>query len=480
MKLIILTTIVLVCSLANSAQSTSTTTARSALDPTQWGVVYDVPDTKKVKLTPGVTYFKDSSSELQVDIYSPPGAKQNEKRAAVIFLNAIGDQPNNKVKSWGIYSSWPRLVAAHGMVGISMDANSSRIQESLASLFSFIEKDGAKYGIDATRLGVYAASANVTQSTIYLMSDRASKGVRAAALYYGSSPARETRIRKDLPVLFIQAEGDLAGLGQQSLPLWQRVAEARAPWTMVFGSNLIHAFDAFQDDDESRRLVMQTLAFWKTHLEPVPQPGWERSEARDIVAATYSNDPQRIADRLVPYIAKNPSDAQARVFLARAFSNLGRVEESVAEFEKALAIAPNNMFAISGLGQARFRQRRYADAETLLSKAIDGGFVNSQIYGQLAFAQLSANKNAEALKNYENAFRVGIPPGANTRGIAYYNMACAYVRLKEFDKAFEMLGKAVDEGYTVRESFETDTDLVPLRSDDRFKTLLNRLPAATN
>ncbi len=453
---------------------------RSPLDPTNWGVVYDVPETKGVTVKNGVTYFKDASSDLQIDIYSPPKSKTSDKLPAVIFLNAIGDQPDNKVKSWGIYSSWPRLVAAHGMVGISMDADNTRIQDSLKALFSFLERDGAKYGIDPTRLGVYAASANVTQSTIYLMSEGAAKGIQAAALYYGSSPSAETRIRKDLPVLFILAEGDMGGFGQQSVTLWQRVTEARAPWTLLFASNMIHAFDAFQDDDDSRRIVMQTLAFWKTHLEPVRQPSWERSPAREIVAATYGNDSQKTADLLTAYIAKNPNDAQAHVSLARALSNLGKVDEAAVSFERALQIAPTDLAAMSGLGQTRFRQRRYADAETLLKKAIEGGFVNSLIYGQLAFSQLSSNKNEEAIRSYESAFRVGIPPGANTRGVAYYNMACAYVRLKNYDKAFEMLGKAIDEGYTARASFETDTDLSAIRSDARFATLLERLPKTQN
>jgi pentatricopeptide repeat protein len=57
-------------------------------------------------------------------------------------------------------------------------------------------------------------------------------------------------------------------------------------------------------------------------------------------------------------------------------------------------------------------------------------------------------------------------------------MACAYVRLKNHDKAFELLGKAIDEGYVNRRSFETDNDLDPLRSDARFQTLLGRLPKA--
>jgi hypothetical protein len=438
--------------------------------------VLDSPAAKNVSVVKDVTYMKDDRATLAIDIYRPPGAQAADSKPAVIFLNAIGDRPDGKVKNWGIYSSWPRLIAANGMIGISMDADANRIQESLAGLFAFLEREGPKHGIDPTRLGVYAASANTSQSIPYLMSDRAAKGIRAAALYYGMTPTAETRLRKDLPVLFILAEGDMGGLGQQAFPLWQKVMETRAPWTLMFASNMIHAFDAFQDDDDSRRIVMQTLAFWKAHLEPVPQPSWERSPAREIVASTYGNDAQKTADLLAKYIADNPRDAQAYVFRARALNTLGKVDESAAGYERALELAPDNMFAVGGFGQVRFRQKRYADAETLLSKAVSMGFRNSMIYGQLAYAQLAANKNTEALQSYESAFQMGIPSGANTRGLAYFNMACAYARLKNNDKALEMLGKAIDEGYADRESYEKDDDLKEVRKDPRFAALAGRLP----
>ena len=76
-----------------------------------------------------MTYLKDDRSTLGIDIYSPPGMKSGEKRPAVIFLNAIGDSPSGKVKEWGIYSSWPRLIAANGMIGISMDADGSNLRQ---------------------------------------------------------------------------------------------------------------------------------------------------------------------------------------------------------------------------------------------------------------------------------------------------------------------------------------------------------------
>lgn len=453
----------------------------SELSPTKWGVVLDSPEAKKVTVKKDVTYLKDDRSTLGIDIYSPPGMKPGEKRPAVIFLNAIGDNPAGKVKDWGIYSSWPRLVAAHGMVGISMDADGTRIQDSLRGVFSFLEKDGAAHGIDSTRIGVYAASANTTQSIVYLMGEHASKGIKAAALYYGATPTAETPIRRDLPVLYILAEGDLqGGFGQQSRNIWQRVSEAKAPWTLVFAADLLHAFDAFQDNDTSRRVVMQTIDFWRTHLQPVPQPTWEKSPAREIVAQTYGSDFQKTADLLAAYITNNPNDAQAHVMRGRALNSLRKYDDAAAAFESAQKIAPDHAAIPAGLGQVRFAQRRYEDAVPLLSKAIENGFRNSMIYGQLAFSQINLNRNEEAIRTYEQAFGAGIPPGANTRGVAYYNMACAYARLKNADKAFEMLNKAIDEGFTTRATYEGDKDLEALKADPRYSALIERLPRPAN
>ncbi len=474
MKGIILFVLIFTFSLSAFAQNNPQQT--SPLDGRLYGVVYDIPATKGVKVKTDVPY----SGNLTIDVYSPPNAKPNDTFPAVIFLNAIGDAPGNRVKNWGIYKSFPRLVAAHGMVGISMDMDGTRIQESLRALFDFIEKDGARHGIDASRLGVYAASANVTQSLVYLMGDGAAKGIRAAALFYGGAPAAETRLRKDLPVLFILAEGDLQGLGQTTANLWQRVSEARAPWTLQFASNLPHAFDAFSDNDESRRVIQQALAFWKSNLEPVPQPIEKPSAAREVIAALYANNPQKSAELLTKWVAENPRDSLAYQQLGRVLSQVQRYDEANAAYEKALELGGTDAGIYVGLGQIRLGQKRYDEAVNYLTKATEGGARNSFIYGQLALAQMSVNRNEDALKTYEKAFEMGIPAGANTRGLAYFNMACAYVRLKRNEKAFEMLNKAIDEGFVNRQTFETDTDLAPLRNDARFQTLLSRLPRAAS
>ncbi|MBX7173345.1 MAG: tetratricopeptide repeat protein [Pyrinomonadaceae bacterium] len=471
MKKIILFAIIFTFSLNLFAQ---TEEIKSPLDGRNYGVVYDIPATKNVTVKTDVPY----AGNLTIDVYSPPNAKPNDRFPAVIFLNAIGDAPNQmKVKKWGIYSSFPRLVAAHGMIGISMDMDGGRIQENLKGLFDFLEKDGVKYGIDSTRLGVYAASANVTQGSIYLLGENVSKNIKAAVLYYGGVP--NSAFRRDLPVLFVIAEGDMVRNGQQYATLWQKVSESRAPWTVMFASRMPHAFDAFADNDESRRIIQQTIAFWKSNLEPVPQPSWKPSFAREIVASSYDADSQKTADLLSKWIAQNPKDVVAYQQYGRVLSQLRRFDEANTAYEKALEYGGTDAGIYLGLAQMRFGQKRYEEAAANFAKAIEGGARNSQVYGQLAFTQMFLNRNEEAIKSYEKAFEAGIPPGANTRGIAYYNMACAYVRLKQTDKAFEMLNKAVDEGFANRNTLETDEDMKPIREDSRFQQLLTRLPKNT-
>jgi hypothetical protein len=161
----------------------------SIFDGRAWGVVLQHSDINRVDLKPNITYLSDSKGTLKLDVYLPPGTQPTDRLPAIVFLNAIGE--NNlpmKVKDWAIYRTWPQLIAANGYVGISMECDGTRVIESIKGVFSFIETEGPNYNIDVNRLGVYAASANVSRSVNYLMSAEASPGIKAAVLYYGGQP----------------------------------------------------------------------------------------------------------------------------------------------------------------------------------------------------------------------------------------------------------------------------------------------------
>ena len=56
-----------------------------------------------------------------------------------------------------------------------------------------------------------------------------------------------------------------------------------------------------------------------------------------------------------------------------------------------------------------------------------------------------------------------------------YNVACAYSNMRLIDEAIACLEKAVQNGFGHREWFENDSDLDPLRNDERFQALMKRL-----
>jgi serine/threonine protein kinase len=64
------------------------------------------------------------------------------------------------------------------------------------------------------------------------------------------------------------------------------------------------------------------------------------------------------------------------------------------------------------------------------------------------------------------------------RGIATYNVGCAWSLKGEKDKAFEALTNAIDYGFNDQRQFDTDSDLDSLRDDKRFDVLMQRLKAS--
>lgn len=57
----------------------------------------------------------------------------------------------------------------------------------------------------------------------------------------------------------------------------------------------------------------------------------------------------------------------------------------------------------------------------------------------------------------------------------YYNLGCVYSLSGNKDKAFEALNKSADLGFNKKNDYEFDTDLAPLKSDERWGELIKKL-----
>ncbi len=447
----------------------------SPLAPNAYGLVYDLPGTRDVKLHADVPYGVVGRDTLTLDIYVPPGLNARETRGVVLFVNGIGDRRPDRVKRWAIYSTWPRVVAASGLVGVSMDASSDSVMRSIESAIAFLTSArGARFGIDTGKLAIYAASANVGAALRYLGSSSRSGALRAAALYYGQPPSGAP---PKVPTLFIVAQGDVPQLRAGLEPLWRSVIDSAAPWTLVFGRDMPHAFDAFTDTDDARRLVRMTLDFWHTHLDPVPRftpRAGESVAGRRIVESFFARTPGRSVELLRAWIAEHPRDAAAHERLGASLVAVARPQEAEQAYRQALAIDSAYAPAHVGLGGLYLTSSRWADAVRALERAIALGQESSLLRGQLGYAFLALGRNEDGARSYERALALGVPPGP-ARATAAYNLACAYARLGRTDDAFRMLDEAVENGLTQRAQVENDEDLAPLRADPRYQELLQRL-----
>lgn len=161
--------------------------AASPYDVTTYPVVWTVPEAKNAKLVRGVKYAGEGAAAFVLDLAYPNGGDDRTRWPAVVFVNGVG----GKLNDWEIYRSWARLVAAHGLVGITAESDPAKPAESVRALFAYLGKESTALRLDSSRLAVWACSANV-RAALPLLMDGAPAGVRAAVILYGTGDAATT------------------------------------------------------------------------------------------------------------------------------------------------------------------------------------------------------------------------------------------------------------------------------------------------
>src|SRR5687768_17940222 len=111
-----------------------------------------------VDVRKNVTY----DGELELDFYRPKSATTVP---LVIFLNGVG-RPD--LKEWGQYTSWPRLVATRGMAAIAHETSGDDAAKQADALLRYVKADANELRIDASRIAIWACSANVRCGTAML------------------------------------------------------------------------------------------------------------------------------------------------------------------------------------------------------------------------------------------------------------------------------------------------------------------------
>ncbi|MBA4054168.1 MAG: hypothetical protein C0490_05600, partial [Marivirga sp.] len=189
----------------------------------------------------------------------------------------------------------------------------------------------------------------------------------------------------------------------------------------------------------------------------------------ELIAALYKNDSKASAHLLKQWISSYPNSLDATVI----YSSVLRKLKDYSEAGTLLANSPSqwkeNTSIIMEKALVKFGVNRDDEAKELLDPILTPGDQVRERYLYLSASLLDMGKFkiSDAYFGKAMAISAGSYP--------YYNRARAYTRLGEKDKAFDVLKKALDFGNNTRKDLEDDPELQSLKSDARWKMLMETL-----
>ncbi len=336
--------------------------------------VLRLPGMEKVVVRPNLVFKTAGERRLAFDLYLPAAAPAKGARPAlVVFANGVGDFGEIPLKDWGIYTSWARLTAASGMAAIVYNARTAEAVEDLRDLMQHLHAQAADLRIDPDDVCLWSSSANVRVVLPFAL-DPANRFVKAAVFYYGQmDPAV---FRADLPIFIARAGLDL-GWMNGSIDAWSAKAIAQnAPVTVANLPNGRHAFDAFDDNDASRAVVRQTLAFMQEALSPgYQQARLERAGPVSALALRLAKNWPAAAQAGAAWVQDEPANGYAKQVYGDALYNLKLYPEAGAAYAQAgdLGTVPSITWYNAACSYALAGDRDRA--VELLAKAIGTGYI---------------------------------------------------------------------------------------------------------
>ena len=257
-------------------------------------VVYSVPGMDRVVVRPDLKYTGAGGPHLLLDAYLPPRLRRGERRPAVLFIHG-SVPPGSRPKDMGVFKSWGRLAAAHGMVGVTFTHRlgfpQPRLEDAAADVRAAIEylrANAASLNIDGGRLCLAAYSGGGPLLSI-AMRERPPY-VRCLVAFYAFLDIQQSDMHRPheppealksfspitylsgdsaelLPMFVARAGLDEVPALNDSIDRFAREALGRnAPVTLFNHPRGPHAFDILTDDDRSREIIRAALDFMRTHL----------------------------------------------------------------------------------------------------------------------------------------------------------------------------------------------------------------------
>ncbi|MFQ5961077.1 MAG: tetratricopeptide repeat protein [Candidatus Methylomirabilales bacterium] len=165
-----------------------------------------------------------------------------------------------------------------------------------------------------------------------------------------------------------------------------------------------------------------------------------------------------------------PANTVAHLNLAYAYDRQGRIEEAVSQYQKVIDLEPGNFFAHNNLGALYDKQGLYEDAIREFEWALEIDPSNATAVENLE----NAKGNRATVREREERFAQALEKveADPTDPRASYELGRLYASFGEKKQALEWLAKALDLGFDDLRFMAEDPALVGLRDDPNFSRLL--------
>lgn len=174
------------------------------------------------------------------------------------------------------YQSWARIAAANGIVAIVPDLRAEpgtgnattpvrALGDDFQRLVTHLTEHASEYGVDPSRIAVYAAS-GATWAALPAVEDTRQSAIKAAVIYYGS--ANIQNFRRNLPLLWVRAGLDSERTNAAIASASSLALSQNAPVTLLNHPTGRHAFEGRDNNAATRAIIEQTIAFVKYATMP--------------------------------------------------------------------------------------------------------------------------------------------------------------------------------------------------------------------
>ena len=287
---------------------------------------YPIPPESSHRVLKDVPFGSSASGALRMDIYGPA---DGGRHPTLIFFNiATGEQRSN-----AFYAAWARIAASKGVTAILPDLGMETFVQDFVALHEYISSGGGHaHGIDRTAVAVYAGSGNVSRALPIVQDPRLTL-VKSAVMYYGAADV--SRFRADLPVLYVRAGLDRPPVNHAMDRIVSAALSQNAPVRLVNYASGYHAFEIRNDDEQTRRVIDETIDFVKQTSSAAYQSALRRGALEATAAGHVSAGRFKEAVEAYALIVKNqPENATLRLAYGEALLGDRQFGAACAELEQ--------------------------------------------------------------------------------------------------------------------------------------------------